>query len=272
MKGIPMSMLLDLGLFLRENNLFSINKKTGERKKVNITTAMRGFLFTLACRIGSDPYTWVSQETLADELDIKIHAVKILCKKATEMGLIDIDQNAKDKRKNLYKPASFLINYTQKRRENLSTISGFGIFWEPKKVSKRIPNNPRKVSKRIPTRYSKEYLISSEKQENNNNYQLDTEKLQTPKGHTTTITSKQPELDFKFYPNPENQKLADQIGNKIGKTGVYLIRSFINKIMKPYKITDDLDKRFKKFLLTELPAKRESQRSGQPMKAGCFLN
>jgi len=270
-----MSMLLDLGLFLRENNLFNVNKKTGERKKVNITSAIRGFLFTLACRIGSDPYTWVSQETLAEEMEMTLDGIKKLSKKASETGLIEIEKNTKDKRKNLYRPASFLINYTQKRREKLSTIEGYGVIWEQKKVDKCIPNKSRKVDKRIPSRCTNVYVSSKEKEEIINNNQEYNRQNQKPKGHTNTITNKNPVLDFKFFPNEENQKLADKIGEKVGKTGVYLIQMFVERIIRKYNITDDLDMRFKKFLLNELPAKRYENRdrsSNQPMKVGYFLN
>jgi len=257
-------MLLDLGLFLRENNLIKIDKKTGEKTILHISSSMRGFLFTLACRIGSDPYTWVSQETLAEEMDIKPDAIKTMTKKSVETQLIEVIPNPSDKRKNLYRPASFLINYSQNRREKLSTIDGYGIIFEPKKVAKRPPNKVRKVAKRPPSRWPKDHLIT-ENNVNKNIYNQEVIELSTmPKEHETNIINKQPMTSRKerglicdnFYPGHENQKLADKTAMATGKTGMYLIRRFID-VMKKYDVKDyDFDKRFREFLLKEMPARK----------------
>lgn len=259
-----MSMLLDLGLFLRENNVIRLDKKTGEKIIIPISATLRGFLFTIACRIGSDPYSWVSQETLAEELGMSVIGIKKLSKKASETNLIEVIPNPSDKRKRMYRPAKFLVNYTQKRREKLSTEDGLGTFFEIKKVYKRTPNNPKKVSKSIPSRYTNVSRISHKNNENIKQNQTLTNENKTPKGHETTIISKQPDapaekrglISESFYPNRENQKLADQIGIKVGKTGVYLIRKFI-EVMNKYNVkAEDFDRRFKEFLLKELPSKQ----------------
>ena len=257
-------MLLDLGLFLRENHVLKIDKKTNEKSILHISSAIRGFLFTIACRIGSDPYSWVSQETLTEELDITLDGVKKLSKKALETNLIESIPNPSDKRKRMYRPAKFLINYTQKRREKLSTEDGLGTFFLPKKVDKRTPKISRKVDKSLPSRCPNVHRISENEQDKITNNQQLKELYTEPKGHTTTIINKQPVgsrkerglISDKFYPNYENQKLADQIGSKVGKTGSYLIKRFID-VMTMHKVKDnDFDRRFKEFLLKELPARK----------------
>lgn len=98
-----MSIALDTALYLREQ--LSANP---------LTLSERGALFTLLFRVGSHATSWVSQETLAIELDITERYVKELMSNISKKGYIKIKPNPKDKRKNIYSPAKFLINYHQK--------------------------------------------------------------------------------------------------------------------------------------------------------------
>lgn len=98
-----MSIALDLALFLREQKLDK-----------PLTLTERGLLFSLMFRIGSNPFTWISQDQLAIEADITERNVKRLMSSIKAKGFIEILQDPKDKRKNLYRPAEFLINYHQK--------------------------------------------------------------------------------------------------------------------------------------------------------------
>lgn len=100
-----MSISLDVSLYIRDHN-----------EELNLSAAERGVLFTLAFRIGSNPFTWISQKNLADELlmhetNLRIHVNKLVDKK-----LLVIEKDPKDKRKNRYRPDEKLINYHQKRR------------------------------------------------------------------------------------------------------------------------------------------------------------
>jgi len=115
-----MSIALDLALFLREQKTLK-----------PLTLTERGLLFTLFFRVGSNPNTWVSQETLAMELDIVERNVRRLLSSIQKKGYIETQQKYSDKRKNEYRPAEFLINYhqqinrlpTKKYRSKLSSIS-----------------------------------------------------------------------------------------------------------------------------------------------------
>lgn len=99
-----MSIALDAALYLREQK---ISKP--------LTLTERGLLFTLLFRVGSNPFAWVSQETLSIESDTDLRSVKRLLGKISKKGFIEVSSNPKDKRKNLYRPAEFLINYHQLR-------------------------------------------------------------------------------------------------------------------------------------------------------------
>ncbi len=102
--NIKMSIALDAALYLREQKL-----------PQPLTLTERGLLFTLLFRVGSNPFAWVSQETLAIETDTDLRSVNIRLGQIVSKGLIEIVKNPKDKRKNLYRPAVFLINYHQRR-------------------------------------------------------------------------------------------------------------------------------------------------------------
>lgn len=97
-----MSIALDTALYLRE-----------QKSNNPLTLSERGMLFTLLFRVGSNANAWVSQETLAIELDVSERYIRTLTENIAAKGYIKIKQNPKDKRKNLYSPAKFLINYHQ---------------------------------------------------------------------------------------------------------------------------------------------------------------
>lgn len=97
-----MSIALDAALFLRE-----------QKESNPLTLSERGLLFTLLFRVGSNPFSWVSQETLCIELDLADSNLRSQLKKIVDKGFIEIMKDPNDKRKNLYRPADFLINYHQ---------------------------------------------------------------------------------------------------------------------------------------------------------------
>lgn len=115
-----MSVALDTAMYLREQLLDN-----------PLTLTERGILFTLMFRVGGNPFTWVSQESLAEECDIIERNVRRLMAQLSLKGFVEIEKNTKDKRKNLYKPAEFLINYhqipnrnpTKKYRSKLTSIT-----------------------------------------------------------------------------------------------------------------------------------------------------
>lgn len=98
-----MSIALDVALYLREQKLDK-----------PLSVAERGALFTLLFRVGSNPFTWISIDSLAIELDITEKNVRNYMKSLNSKGYIQTITNPDDKRKNLYRPAEFLINYHQK--------------------------------------------------------------------------------------------------------------------------------------------------------------
>lgn len=96
-----MSIALDVALYLRENNII-------------VSLSARGVLFTLFFRVGSNPFTWVTQEDLAIECGVTERQLRTQTRILEKLGLIIIKRDPKDKRRNLYCPAEFLINYHQK--------------------------------------------------------------------------------------------------------------------------------------------------------------
>ncbi|HXK00737.1 MAG TPA: helix-turn-helix domain-containing protein [Buchnera sp. (in: enterobacteria)] len=112
-----MSISLDIALYLRDNS--SSYKK--------LTLSDRAVLFTLAFRVGSNAYAWISQEELAKELNLTPRGLRKNLTNLINIKLITVMHGKNDKRKNLYHPADFLINYHQSRKINrpiCSSISG----------------------------------------------------------------------------------------------------------------------------------------------------
>lgn len=95
-----MSISLDLALFLRDNN-----------HQLKLSTSDIGVAFVFAFRIGSNPFTWVSQEQLASELGITERGVRKAANRLNK--LIIVEKSSTDKRKNIYRFQEFLINYHQ---------------------------------------------------------------------------------------------------------------------------------------------------------------
>lgn len=95
-----MSIAVDLGLFLR-------NSKT----KLGLSLTHRGLLFTLAIRIGNNAYTWIKQDTLANEAGIDIKNLQDHLKKIQASGILLIERQSSDKRKNQYKFNPSIVNY-----------------------------------------------------------------------------------------------------------------------------------------------------------------
>lgn len=101
-----MSIALDLALFIRDFEC-----------EFPLSLSNLGVAYTLAFRIGSNPFTWISQENLAKELRLHETNVRIHCKKLVETGILLIKKDTDDKRKNLYSFNSALINYHQKSED-----------------------------------------------------------------------------------------------------------------------------------------------------------
>lgn len=95
-----MSIALDFAMFMR-------NSKT----KLNLSIAARWVANVLAFRIGSNTTTWIGQETLASELGIIENSVRLHCKALAKAGLIKIEKQKKDKRRNVYNFTDIILNY-----------------------------------------------------------------------------------------------------------------------------------------------------------------
>jgi len=106
-----MSIALDLGLFFR-------NSKT----KLGLSLTQRAILFTLAFRVGSNPKTWIKQTTLAMELGIEERNVKENLAKIKPTGILLIDRQKSDARKNIYRFVDILFNYHQMSDDQKSKV------------------------------------------------------------------------------------------------------------------------------------------------------
>jgi len=104
-----MSIALDTALYLREVQL---------EKPLSLTE--RGLLFTILFRVGSNPFSWISQSVLATELDLDERNIRTIMKKLINKNLIEVSKDPTDKRKNLYRPAAFLINYHQQNNRKVT--------------------------------------------------------------------------------------------------------------------------------------------------------
>lgn len=135
-----MSISLDLALYLRE-----------QRHHHDISLAERGVLFTLMFRVGSNPFSWVSQEDLAIELDISERHLKRYMSSLLKKNLIVIEKDSKDLRKNTYRPAEFLINYHQKQDRKAAKKY-------PKKLSTAQANREKKGTSLSPNLQNRGHL------------------------------------------------------------------------------------------------------------------
>ncbi len=95
-----MSLALDLGLFFR-------NSKT----KLGLSLTHRGLLFTLAIRIGNNSNTWIKQDSLANEANIDERNIRENMEKIKSTGIIIVEKQKHDKRRNMYKFNQLIINY-----------------------------------------------------------------------------------------------------------------------------------------------------------------
>lgn len=134
-----MSIALDTALYLRE-----------QKSENPLTVSERGALLTLMFRVGSNPFSWVSQETLAIELDITERNVRRYMKGIKEKGYIDITHDPHDKRKNLYRPAKFLINYHQQNSRA-----------QTKKYRSKLSCNSKNTGQNYPINTGQNYPISN---------------------------------------------------------------------------------------------------------------
>jgi hypothetical protein len=100
-----MNLSLDIALYHRDQTIDN-----------SISPNELGVLHTLAQRIGNNTFAWISHETLAIELKISQRQLARYMSKLRAKGLIETPKDPKDKRKNLYRLASFLINYHQKEK------------------------------------------------------------------------------------------------------------------------------------------------------------
>lgn len=150
-----MSIALDSALYIRENEI-SYTDKNGQIHK--FTASDRGYLFTIMFRVGSNPFTWISQKELAYEMDVTARPLKTALAKLVNFGLIEVDIDPKDARKNRYRPAEKLINYHDKGRIKGKKLSPECVTQDKKYGLKSAPIKPRKVLLSAPSRCRKQPL------------------------------------------------------------------------------------------------------------------
>lgn len=93
---------LDFALFVRD-----------AAQQLNLSLATLGVAYTLAFRIGTNINTWVSQESLAKEMNVCERTVRRQCKILKKAKIILIKKDSNDKRNNLYSFNPLLYNYAQ---------------------------------------------------------------------------------------------------------------------------------------------------------------
>lgn len=249
-----MSIALDLALFLRENNLLD-----PQGQKIHVSSSLRGFLFTLMFRVGSNPYTWIPQEELALELDMTIDGLKKITPKMLETGLIEITQNPNDKRKNCYRPADFLINYHQTRRQKLGDKSLVTTNVGLKYVPKRAPSFEKYVPVCTPNsedRCTNGPIISYTNDSQPAPVKGSKAEVHSLKQHKDKAKerekAKEPlSQDFKI--NEENQKLLKETAQKSGKSENDLMTKF-KALMKIKDVRQkEWQERLTMFLVDEKP-------------------
>lgn len=249
-----MSIALDLALFLRENHLLD-----SKAQKITISSSLRGFLFTLMFRVGSNPYSWIPQEELALEMDMTIDGLKKITAKVVETGLIEIGQNPHDKRKNCYRPAEFLINYHQSRREKSGykcrSTTNVGVKYVPK----RAPNSEKYVPVCTPNsedRCPNVPIISCTNDSNptsNNGSKLVVHSLKQHKDKIKEREKAKGALSQDFKINEENKNLLRDTAQKSGKPENDLLIKF-KSLMKIKDIgQNEWQERLSMFLVDEKP-------------------
>ena len=95
-----MSIALDLALIVRD----SLNN-------FGLSVANLGVAYTLAFRVGSNSCTWISQIELAKEVNLDERNLRNHCKKLQEVGVILIEKDTKDPRRNRYSFNPIIANY-----------------------------------------------------------------------------------------------------------------------------------------------------------------
>jgi len=101
-----MSIALDIALYLRDHG----------RNLKGLSAADRGVLYTLAFRIGTKIYTWISQASLANELCMSTRNIRDYLRNLERFGLIITRKSKKDSRKLEYRISEFVHNYHQNSR------------------------------------------------------------------------------------------------------------------------------------------------------------
>jgi DNA-binding MarR family transcriptional regulator len=191
-----MSIALDTALYIRENEVYYIDKN---RKSHYLTASDRGYLFTLMFRVGSNPFTWISQEELAFEMGVTARPLKAALSKLFKLGLIVIEIDPQDRRKNRYRPADKLIDYHQKNRINTKKLTKQSVTQDKKYGLKTAPINPRKGLISAPTRCRKQPLLSKNNSLADGSVSEKTTDLKIPKEkvkqHKKQINSKNQEDD-----------------------------------------------------------------------------
>lgn len=252
-----MSIALDFALFIRNSTT-----------KLNLSAATIAIGYTLAFRVGSNTFTWVSQKELAEEIGMDESNIRKHCKKLAQAGFIGIESDRKDKRKNVYTFTKSILNYhamsdSQKREchNKLKDVYKFTARNHPVKNADTARNHPVNTARNHPVSSDAKSSTAHE----NKGLQ---ETVSSAKGTLYNNTkSKQPVNSRKkrglisdsFYPNHDNQKLADKVATQTGKTGSYLVKRFVDVMKKHAVESDNFDERFTTFLMNELPSKPKQQ-------------
>lgn len=109
-----MSLILDFDLFLRDH-----------RANVKLSAQAECMGYRLAGIIGSKTDCWISQEALAEMYGKTIRTIISSLKQLEAAGIILINSDRKDKRKNRYKFSPWLRNYYQHRHVSKKYLSNF---------------------------------------------------------------------------------------------------------------------------------------------------
>lgn len=175
-----MSIALDAALYLREKQLTK-----------PLSLAERGVLFTLVFRVGSNTFSWVSQETLAQELDISERQIRTHLSELEKKGFIKSKPYPHDKRKQLYSIAEFLINYHQESSREVT-----------KNYRKKTSDKIKSTGSKLPLNSGSKFPVTE------NTRTRETQWFQAPQGDVQQSKVKESKVTIKA--NIKNLSASDE--------------------------------------------------------------
>lgn len=267
-----MSVAVDLGLLLR-------NSKT----KFGLTLTHRGVLYALAIRIGNNSSTWIKQETLAKETGTDIKSLQDHLQKIQIAGIVIIEKQKADRRKNQYKFNPIFLNYhSMEDTEKMKVHALLGDEYCPpggpklstrdrKKGAKSPPNSGERGRNDPLNRGRNDPLTFEEKIPQALEAQDFKAVTKSPKEKGERDNKKQRELGGSpvlqhfpqdFFPDDKRSKLLNEHSVRTNCQPHELLSKF-ESVSKRYKTkSKDWQYAFEIFLIRELPKRTYEDKTG----------